>query len=269
MSPSPEPVCYSDIFHFHTFFYYSVSFYPIPLWMAARLPDVPPPVSNVQNVVFPHPCLCCPPSPTTFLWLDATFDWISRLCSLDPTVSAPLFFLFRCGFKCVTLEWNAPQQERISLLLSLWTHYLLIFLQTFFLRNKKLLLTFLKLEWLVVLMPCLIFPLSRASHTLWPHDVWAPAEMGAQKAGGEVLPTPRRLAHWKQRSGWEHSHLTGHVSPTTAPLSLADSGWMFFIPFSMASNMWKKETSTSWPNNAGFCSWFSSVVLFTKWMISK
>lgn len=78
------------------------------------------------------------PIPTTFLWLDATFDSISRLCSLDPTVSAPLFFLFRCGFKCVTLEWNAPQQERISLLLSLWTHYLLIFLQTFFPEEQKI-----------------------------------------------------------------------------------------------------------------------------------
>lgn len=230
MSLSPEPVCYSDFLHFHSFFYYSVSFYPIPLWMAARLPDVPPPVSNVQNVVFPHPCLCCPPIPTTFLWLDATFDSISRLCSLDPTVSVPLFFLFRCGFKCVTLEWNTPQQERISLLLSLWTHHLILS-QTFFPEEQKIrFLTFLKLEWLVVLMPCLIFPLSRATHTLWPHDVWAPAEMGAQKAGGEVLPTPRRLAHWKQRSGWEHSHLTGY-RPRLAHYRSPLIGWQWLNVF--------------------------------------
>lgn len=58
----------------------------------------------------------------------------------------------------------------------------------------------------------------------------------------------------------------GHVLPTTAFFSLADSGRMFFIPFSVASNIWKKETSTSWPNNVGFCLWFNSVVLFTKWI---
>lgn len=58
----------------------------------------------------------------------------------------------------------------------------------------------------------------------------------------------------------------GHVPPTTAFFSLVDSGWMFFIPFSVASNMWKKETNTSWMNNSGFCSQFSSVVLFKKWI---
>lgn len=81
------------------FFFYSVSFYPIPLWVAARLPDVPPPVSNVQNS-----CLCCPPIPTTFLWLDATFDSISLffvlLIPLCLFICSPL----RCGFKCVILE---------------------------------------------------------------------------------------------------------------------------------------------------------------------
>jgi len=111
----------------------------------------------------------------------------------------------------------------------------------------------------------LCFPLSRATHPLWPHDVWALAEMGPQKAGGEVLPAPRRLAHRKQRSGWEHSLLTGYRSRPAHHCFLL-IGSMFFIPFSVASNMWKKETSTSWPNKAGFCSWFDSVVLFTKWI---
>ncbi len=127
------------LFWFSTlsYFYYSVSFCPIPLWMAARLPDVPPPVSNIQKVVFPHPCLCCPPSLNTFLWLDATFDSISRLCSLDPTVSVPLFFLFRCGFKCVTLEWNTSSAgEDLSPALSV-TH-ILIFLQIFFPEEQKM-----------------------------------------------------------------------------------------------------------------------------------
>ncbi len=116
--------------------------------------------------------------------------------------------------------------RRGSLSCSLCEHTFSSFYKHFFLRNKKWFLTFLKLERLVVLMPCLIFPLSRASHTIWPHDVWAPAEMGAQKAGGEVLPTPRRLSHWKQRSGWEHSHLTGN-RPRLAHYRSPLIGWQW------------------------------------------
>lgn len=47
-----------------------------------------------------------------------------------------------------------------------------------------------------------IFPPCRASNSLWPHDVWAPAEVGPQETGSEVLLAPRGLAHREQWTRW-------------------------------------------------------------------
>lgn len=68
-----------------------------------------------------------------------------------------------------------------------------------------------------------IFLHFRACNPLWAHDVWAPAEMGAEETRSQVLPPAWRFTDRRQRS---RCVLPGSFSPLCCILSMQKpDGW--------------------------------------------